>query len=77
MLVNNKNHEIINYSVSLLILDDFGLAPMYHNTKLALLQILKDRYAKKSVTIALSCRLESGTNILPNLPWRMPSWTGF
>jgi len=38
--------------VSLLILDDFGLAPMDHNTKLALLQILEDRYAKKSVIIA-------------------------
>ena len=38
--------------VSLLILDDFGLAPMDHNTKLALLQILEDRYARKSVIIA-------------------------
>ena len=38
--------------VSLLILDNFGLAPMDHNTKLALLQILEDRYAKKSVIIA-------------------------
>jgi DNA replication protein DnaC len=38
--------------VRLLILDDFGLAPMDHNTKLALLQILEDRYAKKSVIIA-------------------------
>jgi DNA replication protein DnaC len=38
--------------VSLLILDDFGLAPMDQNTRLALLQILKDRYNKKSVIIA-------------------------
>lgn len=38
--------------VSLLILDDFGLAPMDQNTRLALLQILEDRYAKKSVLIA-------------------------
>ncbi|CAN5371145.1 IS21-like element helper ATPase IstB [soil metagenome] len=38
--------------VSLLILDDFGLSPMDHNTKLALLQILEDRYGKKSVIIA-------------------------
>lgn len=36
-------------TVSLLILDDFGLAPMDQNTRLALLQILKDRYNKKSV----------------------------
>jgi len=37
--------------VSLLILDDFGLAPMDQNTRLALLQILEDRYNKKSVII--------------------------
>jgi DNA replication protein DnaC len=37
---------------SLLILDDFGLAPMDQNTKLALLQILEDRYNKKSIIIA-------------------------
>lgn len=37
--------------VSLLILDDFGLAPMDQNTRLALLQILEDRYNKKSVMI--------------------------
>jgi len=38
--------------VSLLILDDFGLAPMDQNTRLALLQILEDRYNKKSIVIA-------------------------
>ncbi|MEO5979691.1 MAG: IS21-like element helper ATPase IstB [Chryseolinea sp.] len=38
--------------VSLLILDDFGLAPMDQNTRLALLQILEDRYHKKSLMIA-------------------------
>lgn len=38
--------------VSLLIFDDFGLAPMDQNTRLALLQILEDRYNKKSVLIA-------------------------
>jgi DNA replication protein DnaC len=37
---------------SLLILDDFGLAPMDQNTRLALLQILEDRYHKKSIIIA-------------------------
>ena len=37
---------------SLLILDDFGLAPMDQNGRLALLQILEDRYAKKSIIIA-------------------------
>lgn len=38
--------------VKLLVLDDFGLAPLDQNTRLALLQILEDRYAKKSVIIA-------------------------
>ena len=37
---------------SLLILDDFGLAPMDQSTRLALLQILEDRYAKRSILIA-------------------------
>lgn len=37
---------------SLLILDDFGLAPMDQNTRLALLQILEDRYAKRSIMIS-------------------------
>jgi DNA replication protein DnaC len=38
--------------VKLLILDDFGLAPMEQNARLALLQILEDRYNRKSVIIA-------------------------
>lgn len=37
---------------SVLILDDFGLTPMDQNTRLALLQILEDRYNKKSIIIA-------------------------
>jgi DNA replication protein DnaC len=36
----------------LLILDDFGLQAPQHNTRMALLQILEDRYAKKPVIIA-------------------------
>lgn len=36
----------------LLILDDFGLQPMDTNTRLALLQILEERYERKSVIIA-------------------------
>ena len=35
----------------LIILDDFGLQPLDNNTRLALLQILEDRYAKKSIII--------------------------
>jgi DNA replication protein DnaC len=38
--------------ITLLILDDFGLTPLDQNTRLALLQILEDRYGKKSVVIA-------------------------
>ena len=38
--------------ISLLILDDFGLQPPDNSTKLALLQILEDRYEKKSMLIA-------------------------
>ena len=35
----------------LIILDDFGLQPLENNTRLALLQILEDRYGKKSIII--------------------------
>jgi len=38
--------------IELLILDDFGLQPMDQNTRLALLQILEDRYNEKSTMIA-------------------------
>lgn len=36
----------------LLILDDFGLQPMSSDTRLALLQILEDRYQRKATLIA-------------------------
>ena len=35
----------------LIILDDFGMHPLDHNSKLALLQILEDRYGKRSMVI--------------------------
>ncbi len=38
--------------VKLLILDDFGLQPMNQDTKIALLQILEDRYQLRSTIIA-------------------------
>jgi DNA replication protein DnaC len=46
--------KLLNYmeKIKLLIFDDFGLQPLDHNTKLALLQILEDRYQRKSVIIA-------------------------
>jgi DNA replication protein DnaC len=37
--------------VPLIILDDFGLQPLSQDVRLALLQILEDRYAKKSVIV--------------------------
>jgi DNA replication protein DnaC len=36
---------------TLIILDDFGLQPLNQNVKLALLQILEDRYAKRSIVV--------------------------
>ncbi|SIT34813.1 DNA replication protein DnaC [Filimonas lacunae] len=36
---------------SLIILDDFGLAPMTQDMRLTLLQLLEDRYGKKSVIV--------------------------
>jgi DNA replication protein DnaC len=38
--------------VHLLILDDFGIAPMDYNVKLTLLQLLEDRYERRSIVIA-------------------------
>ena len=37
--------------IPLLILDDFGLQPLDHHAKLALLQILEDRYAKGATIV--------------------------
>jgi DNA replication protein DnaC len=45
--------KVLNHyeRVPLVILDDFGLTPLDHTMKLALLQILEDRYARKSIII--------------------------
>lgn len=45
MITNLEKNDLI-------ILDDFGLQPMDMNTRLALLQILEERYERKSVIIA-------------------------
>jgi DNA replication protein DnaC len=37
--------------ISLIILDDFGLQHLHKNVKLAILQIMEDRYAKKSIIL--------------------------
>ena len=46
--------KLLNHleKVNLLIFDDFGLQPLEHQVKLALLQILEDRYQNKSTIIA-------------------------
>ena len=46
--------KFLNYleRQALIILDDFGLQTMTQEVKLALLQILEDRYAKRSIIIA-------------------------
>jgi DNA replication protein DnaC len=36
---------------SLIILDDFGLQPLNHDMRLALLQLLEDRYGRKSIIV--------------------------
>ena len=45
--------KVLNHfeRMPLLILDDFGLTPMDHTMRVALLQIMEDRYAKKSIII--------------------------
>lgn len=45
--------KVLNHyeRMPLVILDDFGLTPMDHTMRLALLQILEDRYAKKSIIV--------------------------
>lgn len=45
--------KVLNHyeKIPLLILDDFGLTPMDHTMRVALLQIAEDRYAKKSIIV--------------------------
>lgn len=43
----------------LIILDDFGLQPLDSNTRLALLQMLEDRYGKKSIIITSQLPIKS------------------
>ena len=38
--------------IPLIILDDFGLAPLENNAKITLLQMLEDRYGRRSTIIA-------------------------
>lgn len=45
--------KLINYweKQQLIILDDFGLNPLNQDMKIALLQLLEDRYGKKSIIV--------------------------
>src|SRR3712207_4396123 len=54
--------KVLNHyeRVPLIILDDFGLTLMGDSIKLAMLQIVEDRYAKKSIII---------TSQLPGAKW--------
>lgn len=53
--------KLLNYlqKTDLIILDDFGLVPFDQNLRLALLQILEDRYAKSSVIVASQLPLKN------------------
>jgi len=50
--------------ISLIILDDFGLAPLEHQVKLSLLQILEDRYGRKSTIITSQLPINKWYNYL-------------
>jgi DNA replication protein DnaC len=45
--------KLLNYleKIPLLILDDFGITPLEHQVKIAILQLLEDRYGRKSTII--------------------------
>jgi DNA replication protein DnaC len=45
--------------VPLIILDDFGLAPLDHNPKLTLLQLLEDRYGERATIITSQLQVKS------------------
>ena len=59
----------------LLILDDFGLQPMDTNTRLAMLQILEERYERKSVIIVSQLPINKWYDYKEIPLWPMPSWT--
>lgn len=46
--------KLLNHleKMHLIVLDDFGIAPLDQNIRLAILQMLEDRYGKKSILIA-------------------------
>lgn len=50
--------------IPLLILDDFGLQPLDQNLRLALLQILEDRYGKRPIAVASQLPVSEWYNYL-------------
>jgi len=50
--------------INLLIIDDFGLVPINNNVRLTLLQILEDRYEKKSTIIVSQLPLDKWDDYL-------------
>jgi DNA replication protein DnaC len=50
--------------IPLIILDDFGLAPLEHQVKLALLQLLEDRYGRRSTIITSQLPIAKWYNYL-------------
>lgn len=50
--------------IPLLILDDFGLQPLDQNLRLALLQILEDRYGKRPIVVASQLPVSEWYNYL-------------
>ncbi len=65
---------LVRYSrVDVMVLDDWGVAPMTAENRRDLLEILDDRYEKKSTLI----RWRNGTGIWKTRPWPTPSWTGW
>ena len=61
--------------VQLLILDDWGLAPLDAAARHDLLEILEARYGRRSILITTSCRSTSGTNSSAIPPTPTPSST--
>ncbi len=60
--------------IPLLILDDFGLQPLDQNMRIALLQILEDRYAKKPTLIASQLPVSDWHNTSENQRLQTRSW---
>jgi DNA replication protein DnaC len=59
----------------LLIMDDFGLSPMTQRLRMALLQIMEDRYERKAVIITSQLPFSTWYDYLGEPTLAMQSWT--